>query len=189
MIRALSAALRAASAGELCSEGSGMWFGLGVGMGCGSSCRWAAGETRLGYPFDSETNPDRHFGRRAGRFDPGRRYHAGFMQTERGVRNADAVGGAFIVLASLQFGIVVVLGRIVTDGPKGMPVPAMLAIRFGLAAVLLLGTLAVLHRSPLPARGERVPLAVLAVAGYAVEASLFFLAVQHGEAAAVTLLF
>jgi drug/metabolite transporter (DMT)-like permease len=107
------------------------------------------------------------------------------MRTERGARNADA----FIVLASLQFGVVVVLGRIVTDGPKGMPVPGMLAIRFGVAAVILLGTLAVLHRPAMPARGERVPLAVLAIAGYAVEASLFFLAVQHGEAAAVTLLF
>ena len=111
------------------------------------------------------------------------------MQTEPKPENTDAVGGLFIVLASLQFGVVVVLGRIVTDGPKGMPVPAMLAIRFGVAAVLLFGTLVVLHRPPLPARGERMWLAVLAIGGYAVEASLFFLAVQHGEAAAVTLLF
>jgi drug/metabolite transporter (DMT)-like permease len=104
-------------------------------------------------------------------------------------RNSDAVGGLLIVVASLQFGVVVVLGRIVTDGPKGMPVPTMLAIRFAVAAVLLFGTLLILRRARLPAPGERVPLAVLAVFGYAVEASLFFLAVRHGEAAAVTLLF
>ncbi len=107
----------------------------------------------------------------------------------RTARSADAAGGLFIVLASLQFGVVVVLGRIVTDGPRGMPVPAMLAIRFGVAAFLLLGTLAALRRPALPVRDERLPLAGLAVAGYAVEASLFFLAVRHGEAAAVTLLF
>jgi drug/metabolite transporter (DMT)-like permease len=111
------------------------------------------------------------------------------MAAERTPRNDDAVGGLLIVLASIQFGIVVVLGRIVTDGPEGMPVPAMLAIRFGVAALLLFATLLGLRRTVLPARRERVPLAVLAVAGYAVEASLFFLAVQHGEAAAVTLLF
>jgi drug/metabolite transporter (DMT)-like permease len=107
----------------------------------------------------------------------------------RSARSADAAGGLFIVLASIQFGVVVVLGRIVTDGPRGMPVPTMLAIRFGVAALLLLVVLAAIRRPALPAPHERLPLAGLAVAGYAVEASLFFLAVRHGEAAAVTLLF
>ncbi len=111
------------------------------------------------------------------------------MAAGREPRNEDAFGGALIVLASLMFGIVVVLGRIVEQGPRGMPVPMMLAIRFGGAAVLLFVLLAALRRPPLPARGERLGLGVLAVAGYAVESSLFFLAVQHGEAAAVTLLF
>ena len=111
------------------------------------------------------------------------------MAVERTPRNSDAVGGLLIAVSSLQFGVVVVLGKIVTDGPKGMPVPAMLAIRFAVGAVLLLAVLLVLRRPLTPARGERVPLAALAIFGYAVEASLFFLAVQHGEAAAVTLLF
>src|SRR5436309_1428286 len=83
-----------------------------------------------------------------------------------------AAGGAFIVLASLQFGVVVVLGRIVTHGPRGMPVPTMLAIRFGVAAVLLFVVLVALRRTPLPARGERLSLAMLAIGGYAVESSL-----------------
>src|SRR5207302_9169740 len=47
-----------------------------------------------------------------------------------------------------------------------------------------------LVRFPLrAARGEGWRLAVLGVAGYAVEATLFFSALRHGTAAAVTLLF
>jgi len=99
------------------------------------------------------------------------------------------VGGLFIVAASFQFGIVVVLGKILTRGPRALDVPTMLAVRFAFGAVLLLAVLAVLRRPALPARTERVPLALLAMFGYAVEASLFFLAATHGEAAAVTLLF
>jgi len=99
------------------------------------------------------------------------------------------VGGLFIVAASFQFGIVVVLGKILTRGPRALDVPTMLAVRFAFGAVLLLAVLAVLRRPALPARTERVPLAFLAMFGYAVEASLFFLAATHGEAAAVTLLF
>ncbi len=99
------------------------------------------------------------------------------------------MGGLFIVAASFQFGIVVVLGKILTRGPRALDVPTMLAVRFAFGAVLLLAVLAVLRRPALPARTERVPLALLAMFGYAVEASLFFLAATHGEAAAVTLLF
>ncbi len=99
------------------------------------------------------------------------------------------MGGLFIVAASFQFGIVVVLGKILTRGPRALDVPTMLAVRFAFGAVLLLAVLAVLRRPALPARTERVPLAFLAMFGYAVEASLFFLAATHGEAAAVTLLF
>jgi hypothetical protein len=47
----------------------------------------------------------------------------------------DALGSGLIEVRSLQFGGVVVLGTIVTDG--GLPVPAYLAIRFAAAAVLL----------------------------------------------------
>src|SRR5207248_1507351 len=66
---------------------------------------------------------------------------------------------------------------------------SMLAIRFGIAAVLLVAALVVRRELPAPAAGERIPLAALGVAGYAVEATLFFLALEHGQAAAVTLLF
>jgi hypothetical protein len=60
----------------------------------------------------------------------------------------DALGGGLIVVGSLQFGGVVVLGKIVTDGD--LPVPAYLAIRFAAAAVLLAVALAA-TRQPLAA--------------------------------------
>jgi drug/metabolite transporter (DMT)-like permease len=99
----------------------------------------------------------------------------------------DAVGGLFVALAALQFGGVVVLGKIVTNG--GLPVASFLAIRFLVAAVLIGGALT-LSRQPLrAARGEGWRLAVLGTAGYAIESGLFFVALRHGTAAAVTLLF
>jgi drug/metabolite transporter (DMT)-like permease len=101
-------------------------------------------------------------------------------------RSAETVGGAFVGLAALQFGTVVVLGKIVE---RHLAVPSMLAIRFGIAAFLLAAVMVVRRELPAPAAGERLPLAALGVAGYAVEASLFFLALRHGQAAAVTLLF
>jgi len=109
------------------------------------------------------------------------------MRTER--RSGEAVGGLFIVAASFQFGIVVVLGKILTKRPHGLDVPTMLAVRFAFGAVLLVAALVALGRPVLPVPRERVPLALLAMFGYAVEASFFFLAATHGEAAAVTLLF
>jgi drug/metabolite transporter (DMT)-like permease len=106
-----------------------------------------------------------------------------------GARHAsiDAVGGLFVALAALQFGGVVVLGKIVTSG--GLPVASFLAIRFLVAAVLIGAALA-LSRQPLrAARGEGWRLAILGTAGYAIESGLFFVALRHGTAAAVTLLF
>jgi hypothetical protein len=56
----------------------------------------------------------------------------------------DALGGGLIVVGSLQFGGVVVLGKIVTDGD--LPVPAYLAAAAVLLAVALAAT-----RQPLAA--------------------------------------
>lgn len=89
--------------------------------------------------------------------------------------------------ASLQFGIIVVLGKRVLE--RGMTVESMLAFRFGVAAIILSAGLVVLRRPLVAVRGERAGLAALAVFGYAVEASLFFTAARHGTAAAATLLF
>jgi drug/metabolite transporter (DMT)-like permease len=100
----------------------------------------------------------------------------------------DLVGVGFILLSTLQFGSVVVLGRIATR-PGGLPVPSLLAYRFGAAALLMAGAL-VVARVPLAAApGERWPLVGLGMIGYAAEAGLFFAGLRHGTAAAVTLLF
>jgi drug/metabolite transporter (DMT)-like permease len=97
------------------------------------------------------------------------------------------VGGALVALAALCFGSVVVLGKHELEG--GITVYSLLAIRFGVAAVVLFALLVALRRPLAAMEGERAGLAVLAVCGYAVEATLFFLALEHGTAAAVTLLF
>ncbi|HEX9236308.1 MAG TPA: DMT family transporter [Actinomycetota bacterium] len=109
------------------------------------------------------------------------------IRRARAVGSAGVLGGAFIVVASLQFGGVVVLGKIVTE--HGLPVASFLAIRFTVAALLLFVALLGIGQPLIASPGERVPLTVLGMAGYAVEAGLFFAAVQHGSAAAVTLLF
>jgi drug/metabolite transporter (DMT)-like permease len=88
---------------------------------------------------------------------------------------------------ALLFGTVVVLGKVALR--SGLPVFSMLATRFAVSAVLLGVICAVLGQPLLAARGERLPIAVVALAGYAVEASLFFTALRHGTAAAVTVLF
>jgi drug/metabolite transporter (DMT)-like permease len=99
----------------------------------------------------------------------------------------DAVGGLLVAAASLQFGAVVVLGKGVLE--RGMPVESMLGYRFGVAAVIIAIALVALRRPLLAEPGERLGLGLLAVFGYSAESAFFFLAAQHGTAAAVTLLF
>ena len=101
--------------------------------------------------------------------------------------SVDVVGAGFILLTSLQFGAVVVLGRVGTS--TGLPVPSFLAFRFAIAAVLLASVLAALRLPLRPAPGEGVGLAILGMVGYAAEAAFFFAGLHHGTAAAVTLLF
>ncbi|HKZ75880.1 MAG TPA: DMT family transporter [Actinomycetota bacterium] len=100
---------------------------------------------------------------------------------------AEAVGGALVAFGALCFGSIVVLGKHVLEG--GITVYSLLAIRFGVGAVVLFAFLVTLRRPLAAAEGERAGLTVLAVCGYAVEATLFFAALRHGTAAAVTLLF
>jgi drug/metabolite transporter (DMT)-like permease len=101
--------------------------------------------------------------------------------------SGELLGGALIGLASLQFGVVVVLGKLAAR--SGISVFAMLAVRFAIAAMVLALALLVLRQGLVASRGERSWLVGLGVVGYAVEASLFFAALRHGQAAAVTLLF
>jgi drug/metabolite transporter (DMT)-like permease len=102
-------------------------------------------------------------------------------------RSVDPLGGLSVLAASLLFGCVVILGKVMTD--EGYPILTFLALRFGLAAVLTAAVLAA-TRGPLRAApGEGWRLAALGVAGYACESTLFFLGLRHGGPAAVTLLF
>lgn len=99
---------------------------------------------------------------------------------------SDVLGVMFVAVAALLFGGVVVLGKVVGDD---LPVASLLFIRFGAAAVVLAGILAVGRRSLRPAKGEWLLLLLLGGVGYALESALFFLALERGTAATVTLLF
>ena len=99
----------------------------------------------------------------------------------------ETLGGLVAGLAAVQFGIVVVLGRFARR--HGLPVSAMLSVRFAIGAMLLTILLLALHRPLIAPRGERSSLASLALFGYAIESFFFFAALGHGTVAAVTLLF
>lgn len=99
----------------------------------------------------------------------------------------ETIGGLLVGLSALQFGFVVLLGKFVRR--HGLSVEAMLSIRFGLGAVLLAAALVALRRPLVAAQGERAGLALIALFGYAVEATFFFTALGYGTVAAVTLLF
>ena len=93
----------------------------------------------------------------------------------------------FVASAALLFGGTVVLGK--TDAVQAIPVPSMLAIRFGVAALLLAAFLGVTRGSVRPAGREWRWLLLLGGVGYATEATFFFAALGRGTAATVTLLF
>jgi drug/metabolite transporter (DMT)-like permease len=99
----------------------------------------------------------------------------------------ETVGALLVALAALLFGGTVVLGKLLAN--RDFPVTSMLAIRFAVAATLLAATLALLRQPLRPSPGEGRGLIALGAVGYATESSLFFLALGHGTASAVTLLF
>jgi drug/metabolite transporter (DMT)-like permease len=87
----------------------------------------------------------------------------------------------------MAFGTVVVLAKVASN--RGMPVGSLLGFRFGIAAITLAVILRATRRSVLPAEGERLRLFLLGAVGYAVESGLFFLSLERGTPAAVSLLF
>jgi drug/metabolite transporter (DMT)-like permease len=98
----------------------------------------------------------------------------------------EVLGSVLSAVMALQFAMVVMFGKEVAAGDLPFP---MLAIRFAGQSVLLFLVLVVLRRPLLPAREERLPLALASTIGYGTEAALFFSALNHGKAGAVTLLF
>lgn len=98
-----------------------------------------------------------------------------------------ATGVLAAVGSATAFGITIVVQRRLAT--SGLPVTAALSVRFGIAALALLLFLAVRRSALLPVRGERVRALSLGAVGYAGEAAIFYLALQRGTAAAVSLLF
>jgi drug/metabolite transporter (DMT)-like permease len=98
----------------------------------------------------------------------------------------DLAGSALSAAMALQFSVVVILGHDVQAGAKPFP---MLAMRFAGQSLLLFAVLVLLRKPLVPAEGERVPLAIAGIVGYGSEAALYFSALNHGKAGAVTLLF
>jgi drug/metabolite transporter (DMT)-like permease len=98
----------------------------------------------------------------------------------------ELLGSALSALMALQFAVIVLFGKEVAAGELPFP---MLAIRFAGQSLLLFVVLVLLHGSLVPAPGERLPLILAATIGYGTEAALFFSALNHGKAGAVTLLF
>jgi drug/metabolite transporter (DMT)-like permease len=98
----------------------------------------------------------------------------------------ELLGSTLSALMALQFAAVVMLGKEVAAGELPFP---MLALRFAGQSLLLFVVLLVLRKPLVPAPGERLPLILAATIGYGTEAALFFSALNHGKAGAVTLLF
>jgi drug/metabolite transporter (DMT)-like permease len=110
------------------------------------------------------------------------------LQTSRRAvdRRGELTGAGLSALMATLFAVVVILGKEVQAGraPFGM-----LAVRFGGQFLLLLAVLVLTGRPLVPSRGERLALALAGTIGYGSEAALYFSALNHGSAAAVTLLF
>lgn len=109
------------------------------------------------------------------------------MQQERRSVASEAIGGLAAAASAFAFGTAVVLGVIATE--RGLPIPALLAVRFSVAAALVALVLLSLRRSLRAAPGEGLWLLLLGGVGYGAEAGFFYLALQEGTAAAVSLLF
>ncbi len=98
----------------------------------------------------------------------------------------ELAGSGLSASMAILFAFVVIFGKRVQAGhlPFGM-----LTIRFGGQAAILFCVVALMRRPLLPARGERMPVVLAGLLGYGAESALYFSALNHGAAAAVTLLF
>jgi len=98
----------------------------------------------------------------------------------------ELVGSFFGVLTGVLFSFVVIFGKGLLNG---QPPFALLFFRFGVAGLILAAVTVISGRPLLPERGERLGLAAVATLGYGTESALYWAALNHGSAAAVTLLF
>lgn len=97
------------------------------------------------------------------------------------------VGSLFGLGAAAAYGGVVVIQRSLAK--QDLPVTTVVGGRYALASVVLLTVLAASKRSLVPEPGERLRAALLGLVGYVVHSTLFYLALAHGTAAAVAMVF
>ena len=98
----------------------------------------------------------------------------------------ELAGSLSSVAMAVLFAAVVIFGKQVEAG--NLPF-VMLAMRFGGQSVLLVGALLLFRRPLLPEKGERLALVLAGTIGYGSEAAFYFSALNHGNTAAITLLF
>jgi drug/metabolite transporter (DMT)-like permease len=103
------------------------------------------------------------------------------------MRHSRVVGLGLAVAAAVAFGTVAVLAK-VAYGAGADPFP-VLAVRFLLTALILCGYLLSGHRMVKLHRERTVRLLLLGGIGYALQSSLFFLALQQAPAGTVTFIF
>ena len=96
-------------------------------------------------------------------------------------------GSLFGLGAALAYGSVIVIQRSLAK--EDLPVTTVVGGRYAMAAVILLGVLAATGRPLAPEPGERLRAALLGLVGYVVHSTLVYLALAHGTAAAVAMVF
>ena len=101
-------------------------------------------------------------------------------------RRGELVGSFLTVAMAVMFAFVVVLGKSVLHGQLPF---VLLTFRFAGTAAILAALLAGTGRPLLPERGERLGIVIAGSVGYGTESAFYFAALNHGNAAAVTLLF
>jgi drug/metabolite transporter (DMT)-like permease len=90
-------------------------------------------------------------------------------------------------VAALLFGMTVVAQRALAL--DGVPALSVVGLRYAIGALLLLIFLAGRRQPLVPEAGERLRAIFLGAGGYAVQAVLFYLALRHGSAGSVAMLF
>ena len=107
--------------------------------------------------------------------------------TRRAVTRRDELTGAGLTVAmAILFSSVVIFGKAILDGKLPF---VILSVRFAGTALVLAALVRLTGRPLLPERGERRGLILAGIFGYGTESAFYFAALNHGSAAAVTLLF
>ena len=101
-------------------------------------------------------------------------------------RRDELIGSGMTVAMALLFSSVVIFGKAILDGKLPF---VILSIRFAGTAVVLGVLVRATGRPLMPERGERRGLVLAGIFGYGTESAFYFSALNHGSAAAVTLLF